>query len=79
MKFPALRLVEATCVPVPLINPLIRLYSIPYAVTAVQPVADMVPAQVAVVCVIAVAPPVVTEGKLFTPAPVAVALIAAPV
>lgn len=72
-----LKLVEGTAVPLPLGKPLVVLHSIPYAVTAVQPLAGMVPAKVAVVVVMADAAPVVTVGMVLIPEPAAATLIAA--
>ena len=71
LKFPPDKFEEATCVPVPSGKLLVVLYSIPYAVTLEQPVAVIEPAAVAVVCVIALAAPVVTEAVVLTPEPAA--------
>ena len=71
-----LKLVDGTAVPVPLGKPAVVLYSTPYAVTALQPFAGMVPANVAEVVVMADATPVVTVGTELTPAPVAAAFTA---
>ena len=77
VKDPPLKFEEDTLVPEPLANPLVVLYSIPYAVTDVQPVAVIEPAKVAVVVVMEDDAPVVTDGEVLIPAPVTATLIAA--
>ena len=74
VKLPPAILVEATCVPVPNGKLLVVLYSIPYAVTAEQPLADIEPAAVAVVWVMALAAPVTTVAIELTPEPAAATL-----
>ena len=76
LNAPAFKFEEETCVPLPLANPLRVLYSIPYAVTDVQPVAEIEPATVAPVVVMDEATPVTTVGAVLIPAPVAATLIA---
>src|SRR5690606_32834581 len=71
---PPLILVDATGVPVPLGNPTVVLYSIPYAVTAEHPSEVIVPASVAETWVIFEAAPVVNAGA-FIPEPEAATLI----
>jgi hypothetical protein len=62
---------------VPFAKPLVRLYSIPYAVTAEQPLDVIVPANVAVVVVIAEAAPVVTVGAVLIQFPITATFTAA--
>ena len=69
------RFVDATGVPLPFGKPAVVLYSIPYAVTAVQPADVIVPALVAELVVMALAVPVVRAGVELTPLPDAATLM----
>ena len=70
LKLPEARFDEATVVPLPLANPLVVLYSNPYPVTELHPLAVIEPVTVAEVLITEAALPVVTRGALLIPAPV---------
>jgi hypothetical protein len=71
LKLPASRLLPGTCVPVPSANPFTVLYSMPYAMVALQGPSVTWPAQVAPSAVMPDAVPVTIAGTGSMPLPLA--------